>query len=106
VIHHLMAASQNICRNYPTTDNSPGMALSRGRSAIAQEDQHSDELDQENLRWVCPSLSCQSCYSNTADQPLWSLWRKVVKTEFTDRILLQVIILFLTLFPIFFSAIF
>ena len=52
MIRHLMGASQNICRNYRTTDNSPGMALSRGRSVIAQEDQHSDELDQENLRWV------------------------------------------------------
>lgn len=76
MIRHLMGASQNICRNYQTTDNSPGMALSRGRSAIAQEDQHSDELDQENLRWVFPSLSCQSCYSNTADQPLWSYGEK------------------------------
>ena len=83
MIRHLMAASQNICRSYPTTDNSPGMVLSRGRSAIAQADQHSDELDQENLRWVCPSLSCQSCYSNTADQPLWSYGeRQNLPTEF------------------------
>ena len=67
---HPTAASHNTCRNYQTTDNSPGMALNHGKSVISQADQHLDGLDQGSLHLVYPSLSYQSCYSNTADQHL------------------------------------